>query len=242
MRKKRRYRRRYRRRMRGMLSGRRRWRRRRRIPRYDEVKTYSVGIQSQALVVNLPSTPTSIQYKQAFLQNSILNSIVQGTNYYERIGNQIYVLNIKFKFNVWMCSADLYELNSGLLRVVLGEPTGTALDTDIVGFYRMVGKDRTVMPLNRKKFTFQYDRTYTIENGYPNRLNATNDPLKYAGAIRHFEFNIPINRRVEYTTDGAVKNQRDQISLFATPYIPNAINAQQVMCSNWSWTIYYVDA
>lgn len=243
MRKKRRYRRRYRRRMRGMLSGRRKWRRRRRIPRYDEVKTYSTGIQSQALIVNLPSTATSTMYAQSFIHNSMLNSILQGTDYFNRIGNQIYVLNVKVKFNVWLCSADSYELNTGIFRVIVGEPTGTALTTDITGFFRTVGKDRTVMPLNRKKYTFHYDRTYTIESGYTNRMNATNDPLRHSGAIRHFEFNIPLNRRVEFSTgDGGVKNQRDQLSLFVTPMVPNATNSQQVMCSNWAWTIYYVDA
>lgn len=242
MRRKKRYRRRYRRRTRGMLSGRRRWRRRRRVPKFDEVKTYSTLIESQALKVNRPTTGDNVQYPEAFLYNSMLNSITQGLDYYNRIGTQIYVLNIKFKVNIWMCAPDIAELNSGLVRIVLGEPVGTPLTTSIAGFYRVDGKDRTIMPLNRKKYQFYYDKTYKIESGYPNRLGSSTDALRYAGAMRHIEFNIPINRRVTYTISGAVKNQRDQISLFAMPAVPNGINAQSVMCSTWCWTIYYVDA
>ena len=241
-RKYRRRRRRTRTRFRSRYRSRSRYRTRRRIPKYDEVKTYATAINSQALKVNIPATGDTTMYPESFIYNSMLNQITQGIDYFQRIGNQIYVLNIKFKMNVWMCSANEYELNTGLFRVIIGEPTGTALTSSITGFFRTLGKDKTLQPLNRKKYTFAYDRTYTVESGYTNRLNAATDPLKYSGAIRHFEWNLPMNRRVEYTQDGAVKNQRDQLSLFITPTVPNAINAQQVMCSNLTWTIYYVDA
>jgi len=239
MRKKRYRRRRFRR---SRMSYKRRYRRRsRRIPSFTEVKTYSSGINSQIIKVNLPGTADKTQYPEAFLYNSILNSIVQGTDYFNRIGNQIYVLSVKVKLNVWMCSQDEYELNTGLLRINIGEPIGTALTTSFADYYRSNGKDRIVMPLNRKTYTFHYDRTYKIESGFPNRLTDATDSLKYAGSMRHIEFNIPINRRVEYTTNGAVKNQRDQLSLFATGLVPNAINTQSIMCSNWYWTTYFTD-
>jgi len=237
-----RYKRRYKRRMRGMLTGKRKWRRRRRIPKYDEVKTHTTAIGQQAISANVPAAASTTQYKEAFLYNSMLNQITQGTDFYNRIGNQIYVLNIKFKLNVWLCSTNLYELSSGLLRINVGEPVGTSLTTDFANYYRYAAKDRIIMPLNRKQYTFAFDRTYHVTNGYTNRFQDAVDPLKYAGCIKHIEFNIPINRRVEYTTLGAVKNQRDQLSLFATAYCPNAVNAQQIFCSDWSWTIYYVDA
>jgi len=239
---KRRYRRRRYRRMRGMLSGRKRFRRRRRIPKYDEVKTYATGIGNQVIRVQFPGAADSTMYRQAFIYNNMLNVIPQGTDYFNRIGNQIYVLNIKVKFNVWLCSPDLYELNTGILRVIVGEPIGVALNSDFPGFFRQTGKDRTIQPLNRKKYTFKYDRVYNITSGYTNRLQNTVDPLKHTGAIRHYEFNLPVNRRVEYTTDGTIKNQRDQYSLFATAFLPNPYDLQQAFCSNWSWTIYYVDA
>jgi len=238
----RRYKRRYKRRMRGMLTGRRKWKRRRKIPKYDEVKTHTTAISSQSIKVNLPGAADTTQYAEAFIYNNLLNQITQGTDFYQRVGSQIYVLNIKFKVNVWLCSTNQYELNSGLLRINIGEPTGTSQLTNFPNYYRYAAKDRLVMPLNRKQYTFHYDRTYNVSGGYTNRFQDAFDALKHSGYVKHIEFNIPVNRRVEYTTLGAVKNQRDQMSVFATAFCPNAVNAQQVFCSDWSWTTYYVDA
>jgi len=239
--KRRKYKRRRYKRRRTTMRGRRRYTRRR-IPKYDEVKVYAAGISNHALKINWPGVADTTQYAEAFVTNNILNSITQGTDFFNRIGTQIYVLSVKVKFNAYMCSPDEHEINTGIIRVNVGEPVGTAGVTNFTNYYRSAGRDRTLMPLNRKYYTFHYDRTYTVESGYPNRLADVDDALMYSGAIRHFEFNIPINRRVEYTTTNAVKNQRDQLSIFATPMAPNPTNTRQVFCTNWSWSIYYVDA
>jgi len=239
----RRYRKRRRMKMRRRPLRRRRYSRKPRIPRFDEVKLNTIGLGDQALKMQVPGVGDTVMYPQGFIWSNILNRIVKGTDYDQRVGSQIYVLSIKFKANVWLCTdTDGRYLNTGLFRVIVGEPIGTELTSSFQNFFRSPGmRDKTLQPLNRKTYTFHYDRTYRIDSGYFNtNLVAT----AYSGAIRHVEFNIPINRKVEYTTNNIPKNQRDQISMFVVPWVPNGalIDNAKVMCSNWVATTYYVDA
>lgn len=237
----RRYRKRRRMKMRRRRSMRMRRYAKRRIPKFDEVKLYTLGVGNQALKVT--SFVDTTAHNVTFIWNNILNRITQGTDYGNRIGTQIYVLNIKFKMNVWMCSdTQNRSMNTGILRLVVGEPTGTELTSQFGNFFRIPAmRDKTIAPLNRKYYTFHYDKTYYLNSGWPYDSGVNN---AYSGAMKHIEFNIPINRRVEYTNTNVPKNQRDFISLFAFPWVPNAdlIDAQKVMCSNIVATIYYVDA
>lgn len=219
-------------------------RRRLRIPKYDEVKVFQLGLDKRAITIEHPTTSDTTMYGSAFLLNSVLSNITQGTAAYNRIGNKIYVLSITVKANVWTCSADDAQYNTALMRVIVGEPIGTPGTTTFPNFFRSPCRDKLIGGLNRTFYTFHYDKTYKIESGYPNSLASAADGNRFCGAMRHIEFKLPLNRSVEYTSAGGMKNQRDYYSLFATALTPNPAtgNNRQVLCSDWLVTIYYVDA
>lgn len=216
----------------------------------EEVKYATVYNTGKGIPVDITADtyiPTG-----ALIFNNLFGIIAKGTNYYNRIGNKVFVKNIVLKADMWTCgftdsTGYRRDINSALVRVFVTSLNSSTLQPAF--FSPANGGAKMLAPINRKNYQVHYDKTISLSEGYTNDTLTTSSAY-YTGKIKRFSVNLRVNKFISWNdfTDipGAgsegLTNHNYYYSLGALSAIPrNGPDEATPVCSNWYARIYFTD-
>lgn len=211
-----------------------------------EVKVKSLNYSNKAISEFNYTTSTSKLPSSNNQCAQMLDYIAQGTSYNERVGNQIFVKQIKITIVGSSCPG-AGIVDNALYRVMVHN-ANYAYNTDIPYFFGSSNFQSFNAYLNRRSYNFYHDSYF---RGQGTGLQATTNTGYSEGSQGHVfmkKFTIPVNRKVEFTEAGVVKNDRDRFGLAIygfTPYMMKETNVEksrQIACFDCKVRIYYTDS
>jgi len=201
----------------------------------------SLEIKASRLNASSASLPAT-----GFLLNDLLRTIVAGTGPSQRIGGRIFVKKIQINVVAYLCpEGNSASLNTTLIRCAVGtagwdKVAGTSVanffDTPVI--YPFNG------PLNRRLFSFFYDKIVTMNSGWPASTNATGTPDPASGMCKSFNITLNVNKNIKYIPSSAVPtDESSSYSLFMWGFMPNqpANTEARVACATVRTRTWYTD-
>lgn len=212
---------------------------------YSEVKYADVYLEDKGVITE--TAATNVLRLISVQHGDLLTNIPVGTARNNRIGSKIHVKKIVIKQSVNICGFTYnnkeYWLNSLVYRLMV---TNTPYGVDMPAYWgNTTCKDKTICPINRRTFNVHFDKNYNLTTGFynGNTVGSTTSHTS-CGMIRHVSASIPVNRTVEFTDTGAMKEQDDIYTVAAIAQIPNFQDVGDVpvvACVNSFVRIYYTD-
>lgn len=191
-----------------------------------------------AVSASLPAT--------GFLVNDILRTIVAGTGSDQRIGGRIFVKKIQISVTVYLCpEGNSASLNTTLIRCAVGTAGwDKAAGTSIGNFF-----DKAVIypfngPLNRRLYSFFYDKIVTMNSGWPASTNGTGVADPGTGMTKHFNITLNVNKNIKYIPASAIPtDEASSYSLFMWGFMPSqpANTEARVACATLRVRTWYTD-
>lgn len=218
---------------------------------YAEVKYADIYLDQKGVIMETSLSPSAALLRGSSIQHAnLLDNIPVGTARNNRIGSKIHVKKIVIRQSVNICSFKPatvdYLLNSITYRLMVTD-AATAAGTNINDFFSNgTCRDRMINPLNRRNYSVHYDKRFNLTSGYFNGVTAgATATTAMAGYVKYIQATIPVNRTIEYTDTGVVKECNDVYSVAAIATTPNYLNAGDiaptVACVNSFVRIYYTD-
>lgn len=214
---------------------------------YPEVKYADIYLDQKGILMETMSAGATLR-PASVLHNTLLDNIPVGTARNNRIGAKIHVKKIVINQAVNICAFNSggvsYRLNSILYRLMVTDATSDG--TNITDYFSNGAcRDRMINPLNRRNYNIYFDKRYDVSSGYVNTTGSDISNAVMAGKIRYLKAVIPVNRTIEYTDSGAVKECQDNYTVAAIATAPNYFAAGDVApvvaCVNSFVRIYYTD-
>lgn len=224
----------------------RRYSRKRSMQKRIEVKSVRTGNLDQSVRTYKYSTPTTLLDNSFSFQEDILKIIEKGVNQYDRIGQQIFVKKIIYKFWGEICPKFIdtpttnVQCNTSWIRYIIDNQRTTA---NIAGYFRGPTHLIATGDPDRRAVQVHRDVTRNVTAGFPAQWT-NSGAVVGVGACFHHKIVIPVNRTVTYDPNtGRPRNDRDVFSLRMLGYMPNipAQNALQTHCVSFRVYIYYTD-
>jgi len=217
-------------------------------PNTTEVKHKTISQSATTAAIQYISTNSTTLFtvQQANIGDSniqgALSTITLGTAKQNRIGTRIFVKSISLKCMAWICpastDADHYS-TVGIRWIVHNAPSSNQQTVDY--FWTSTTNNHLMDYVDRTRWNVYKDKLTILNTGYP--LQGTRSTPGGEGNLRVIKMRIPINRHVEYTYEGSIKNDRDIINLAVYGWSPgDPDNTTQIACYNWVCRIYFTDS
>lgn len=208
-----------------------------------EIKYLSLQSQDQACKLCVTATNSDSLFAGQYFFANALDNIQQGTNFTNRIGNKIYAMSINVHFLVYGCpSASTYNIDQFIIRHLWHNQRVNA-NNQVDGFFGVSTRVNFNSFVDRKSVIVHRDKYFPVKaSAY---ATSTTGSTTNCGAVREIEYSIPINRYVQYTQSGVVKEDKDVYSfavLSATTNMSNTYDLRQVACFQAKYRIYFKDA
>lgn len=209
-----------------------------------EIKYRTLHVQNYAAKLAITGTDSDTLYGEQNYYANLLNNIAAGAQFYDRVGSKIYVMYIKVRQFIWSCPADATrDMGTFHVRHIWHNQRQTA-GAAIPQFFYLQWKNNFVAMPDRKSVTIHKDQVFLVR-AYES-TSEHDGVYETTGGQRFIQYSIPINRYVQYTTTGVVKEDYNVYSfamLCATPGIGDVTNnGKQVGCFNAEFRIYFKDA
>jgi len=194
-----------------------------------EVKYADSFITGKAVQTTI-NTDGNAPVNQA-LFSRILEIIPQGVARNNRIGNRIFVKHITLRVWAHTCGfsylGNNYSINDAFLRLVCtdsdaGNPNAAPVVFNVVNNFfsnNTVGKNKILCPINRRNYQVYYDKVHHVVGTVANSSVALNANLATGGQIFK-TIKIPVNRGVEFTDAGTIKECYDNFTFHAFALMP----------------------
>lgn len=236
------------------LKRRRIFRRRRRFSRVlaykrnsPEIKTHTLLLENRAINEIYEATANASLLSGYNISTNWLSSLAQGSDFNNRVGNRIYAMKAVIDVVGTACPASgtTVTTDNALVRFIVHN-SPSAYNTDISYFFGYNKHQAFNVHPNRKMLNIYHD-SYLKIGWNSNTANASlTDANSAGGFVFRKRIVIPLNRQIEFTPQGTVKNDRDNFGLAMlalTPWVmkQTATIHRQVACTQITVRFYFKD-
>lgn len=215
---------------------------------YPEVKYIDIWLGEKAITQETYNQGAFMR-NDSFLHKDLFDNIPVGTARNNRIGSKVHIKKLVIQQSVSTCGFRWnnieYPINDITYRLMVTDVSpGTSSISDF--WSNNTCTDRMLSNINRRKYNVYFDKRYRVFTGYPNYATSTATVSnQVTGAYKYIKATIPVNRTIEFSDDGSVKECDDNYTVCAVANMPNytvvGTHLPTIACVNSFVRIYFTD-